>query len=141
MNETKETKKKKEPTFWDKLWDQRYRIAAVTVAGILGYIGIKKLIKTGSEIVADIPEFEFDHHDSVPVPDKLKGIGVDNIDMYSGCYEFMTGYVGSDGEYPAKVADIDKIKDVLVNDLPGVDEDSSIYMLVNVSRKAIDNDD
>jgi len=138
MNETKETKEKKEPTFWDKLWDQRYRIGAALLLGGLAFVGIKKLTKTASDIVADIPNFD---HDSVPVPEKLKSMGVEDIDMYSGCYEFMTGYVRSDGEYPAKVADLDVIKDVLVNDLPGVDEDSSIYMLVNVTRKAVENDD
>ena len=126
-----ETKKENKVVTWIK--DNKGKIIASAVFVGLTALGIHKikhmeLRSDGGKIISPI---EVDVN--VPVPEKLKELGVDEIISYGNCMEFMSPFASADGGYPIQVKDIDKLAEG-IRALQGITDDSDIWFQVSVGK-------
>lgn len=131
MNENIKTKKDKVVT-WIK--DNKGKLIAGGVMIGLTAFGIYKikhmeLVSEGGKVLTDTVE------ETIPIPEKLKELGVDYIDRYPECYEFTTGYADPSGSYPMKLSDMPTLVEG-IKELSGTTDESDIWLMVSVGSKS-----
>ena len=133
-NETKEEKK----SFLDWLWDHKWIVLGGITSIAVGGIVVKAITDANKPSAITLPDFSSGDsgEKTLPAPEKLIGLGVNDIYERSAGYGLMTGFA-TGGSYPATVGDIDKIKEALL-DLPGVDETSEMWMELDVVKNGIE---
>jgi len=126
--ETKTTIKERKDKVVTWVKENKVKLIAGGVLIGLTVFGIHKIRHT--EIRTDEGERIGEIAKSAPIPEKLKELGVDRIDQYGHCVEFMTGYADASGNYPMKVTDLNKLVSGL-KEIPGVTDDSDIWLMVS----------
>lgn len=111
-----------------KVW-KKHKVAIIGCAGIAivfgGIVILSKKSTGASEIMKEVPDFV--RPEKVICTDKLRSLGFDTYDNYSGAAEIMTNC-----DYNTlKVKDLGKA----LCDIPDIDEDCFVYTLVNVAKK------
>lgn len=132
--ETKKTIKERKDNAVQWIKDHKRGLITFAVMATFVGIGIYKHNKKTPEVMdggVRVPDIE-----PMEVPEALSAFGVTDIDEYSGCYEFMTGYAGVEGKYPMKIEDLNKMKSIIVENFKDVDESSDIWMMVNIGKNS-----
>ena len=101
---------------------------AVIVMTVSGLVILSRKSTGASEVMKEVSDFV--RPEKVICTDKLKSLGFDTYDNYSGAAEIMTNY-----DYNTlKVKDLGDLGKALC-DIPDVDEDCFVWTLVNVAKK------
>ena len=136
---TKDTEPKAEKkSFLDWLWDHKWLVLGGVTAIAVGGVITKAVVDACSPSTITLPDLSSGDsgEKTLPAPEKLIGLGVNDIYERTAGYGLMTGFA-TGGSYPATVGDIDKIKEALL-DLPGVDETSEMWMELDVVKNGIE---